>query len=208
MGCRSGVSIEWITWDIWRSTFLRNLLPGHWVLHHVRELAIFLHAHAKDDAFWQEWTIVHNPKLRAYEAIAFYYARAWFACDLHPLVEDQMANLSSEQRQWLDRFVSSSLEGMFTLNKDRIWLHWSLIKSYRARLGVLRKTFIPSHISSLNSPAVQFENRRPRKAASTHPYIRYMAYLISRCKSYSCLNLKTLIRGVQWWITCIQVATK
>jgi hypothetical protein len=187
---------------------LRNLLPGNWVLHHVRELAVFLHAHTKDDAFWQEWILAHNPSLRAYEAIAFYYARAWFACDLHPLVEEQVAKLSPEQRQWLDRFVGSSLEGMFILNKDRIWLHWSLIKSRRAKLGVLRQAFIPNHISGLNSPGVQFENRRPRKTASTHPYIRYMAYLMSRCKSYSYLNMKTLIRGVQWRIACIQVTTK
>src|ERR1700684_3378694 len=31
---------------------LRNILLGDWIVHHVRELAVFLHSHADDDGFW------------------------------------------------------------------------------------------------------------------------------------------------------------
>jgi hypothetical protein len=33
---------------------LRNLFLRAWIIHHVRELAVFLHNHADDDAFWHE----------------------------------------------------------------------------------------------------------------------------------------------------------
>ena len=34
---------------------LRNILAGDWVIHHVYELAKFLHNHAEDQEFWQCW---------------------------------------------------------------------------------------------------------------------------------------------------------
>ena len=40
---------------------LRNVLPNQWVIHHVRELAVFLHSHATDDAFWKDWSETHDP---------------------------------------------------------------------------------------------------------------------------------------------------
>ena len=62
---------------------LRNIFLPDWIVHHVRELAIFLDAHADNDAFWQSWCELHGPSLRSIEAIAFYYARDWFGCRLH-----------------------------------------------------------------------------------------------------------------------------
>jgi hypothetical protein len=178
---------------------LRNALPGDWVIHHVRELAVFLHSHANDDAFWKTWSETHDPSLRSSEAIAFYYARAWFGCDLHHQAEDEIANLSPEQQGWLNHFVGSSLEGMFHQNKDSVWLHLSFLKSARAKLTLLKQAFVPSHISSINSPAVKFEKRRSRGSNGTRqPYRQYLAYLASRCVFYSYLSLTTILRGLRW----------
>jgi len=175
-----------------------NLLARDWVLHHVRELANFLHSRANDDAFWKIWSDTHSPSLRSFEAIAFYYARAWFGCDLHQLAENEIASLSSMRQRWLHRFTGSTLESMFHQNKDSVWLHLSFLTSPGTKIALLKRVFVPSHISSINSPAVKFENRRSRTSNTTNPYKRYTTYLLSRIVSYTYLNVTTLLRGLRW----------
>ena len=113
---------------------LRNLFLGDWIVHHVRELAFFLHSRADDESFWQTWSQTHSPSLRSVEAIVFYYARAWFDCHLHPLAEHEIDILPSARRSWLRCFAGSALELMFEQNKDFLWLQLSLLSSGREKL--------------------------------------------------------------------------
>jgi len=177
---------------------LRNILLRDWVIHHVFELAFFLHTHANDDVFWITWHETHDASLRSLEAIAFYYARAWFDCDLHWQVETEIENFSTKQKQWLRRFSGSALEVMFHQNKDSIWLHMSLLKSSEAKRKLLKRFLIPATISSINTPGVEIQNRRPRLPGKLHPYLQYLGYLTLRFSSYSYVNLATVLRGFAW----------
>lgn len=177
---------------------LRNILLRDWVIHHVRELAFFLHTHANDDAFWTAWSETHDASLRSLEAIAFFYARAWFNCKLHQQVQKEVANISPAQQQWLQRFVGSAFEVMFHQNKDSVWLHLSLLKSSKAKRTLLKRFLVPSTISSVTTPGMGVQNRRPRLSGELHPSIQYLAYLAFRCTSYSSVNLTAVLRGLVW----------
>lgn len=177
---------------------LRNLFAREWVVHHVRELATFLHSHANDDAFWEAWSETHNSSLRQLEAIAFYHARAWFSCQLHQRVEKEIASLSTIRQSWLHRFAGSAIENMFYRNKDSFWLHVSFLQSPRAKLTLLKQLFMPSQILPINSPATNIDNRRSRRSNGTNPYKQYAAYLVSRSVSYIHLSVTTLLRGLRW----------
>lgn len=185
---------------------LRNILSRDWVVHHVRELALFLHSHSKDDLFWNTWNETHDPALRALEAIAFHHARAWFGCNLHQQAEDAIANLTDIQKRWLDCFAGSALEIMFRENKDSVWLHLTLLNSRSAKLALLKRSFLPARISSISSPAVRLKNRQPRDLNGAHPYRRYVAFLASRCAAYSYLSFVTILRGIGWRFSSLQLA--
>ena len=177
---------------------LRNILLRDWVVHHVRELAFFLHTHANDDAFWAAWRETHDASLRSLEAIAFYYARAWFNCNFHQQVEKEVANISPTQQQWLRRFVGSAFEVMFHQNKDSVWLHLSLLKSSKAKRTLFKRFFVPSTISSVTTPGMGVQNRQSRLSRKLHPYVQYCGYLAFRCTSYSYVNLTAVLRGLIW----------
>ena len=177
---------------------LRNILQRDWVIHHVRELAFFLHAHANDDAFWTTWSETHDASLRSLEAISFYYARAWFGCDLHRQVEEAISSLPPGQLEWLRRFTGSALEVMFHQNKDSVWLHLSLLKSSEAKRRLLKRFFIPTSVSSVTTLGMEIQNRRPRLPSKLHPYVQYLGYLAMRGTSYSYVNLTAVLRGLIW----------
>lgn len=178
---------------------LRNLLGGSWVLHHLRELAIFLHAHAKDDAFWQRWRSDHSDSLRRREAIAFSLAIAWFRCEAHDEVHTAIADMSPAVTTWLERFSGSSLEGMFRLNKDYIWLHAALLSSARDKGRVLKRALIPDHMPRRNSPAIGLKQRRRSRASTDHTYLQFISYLSARAASHLSLVPQTLYKGIGWW---------
>jgi len=176
---------------------LRNIFLRDWIIHHVRELAVFLHTHADDEPFWNAWRETHSPLLRSYEAIAFHYARTWFGCLMHPLPAHEIDSLPATRRSWLNCFSGSALELMFYPNKDSVWLHLSLISSREERWKLLTRTFIPARVGPIGFVPLQVRNRRlvqPRR----HPWQQYIAYMISRSATYGRTNLATLGRGLRW----------
>ncbi len=58
---------------------LRDLLLGDWIVHHVYELAYFLHKSAHDDDFWASWRQSYGERTRSLQAIAFVLAKTWFS---------------------------------------------------------------------------------------------------------------------------------
>lgn len=187
---------------------LRNILRGDWVIHLVRELAVFLHAHARDDSFWTEWTELHDSQLRSFEAFAFYYARAWFGCSLHPQVDEAISSLQPTQLHLLSRTSVTCLENIFRRNKDSIWLHMTLLSSVRNKRAMLARTFIPSSVSSINSPAVLTRNNRLIQPKSSSRWIQYLSYLIARSTSHLQADLTTLTRGLRWWCSKSQLPSQ
>lgn len=177
---------------------LRNLFLGDWIVHHVRELAYFLHSRADDESFWQTWSQTHSPSLRSVEAIAFYYARAWFDCRLHPLAAQEIDILPSARRSWLQRFAGSALELMFEQNKDFLWLQLSLLSSQREKLRILGRTLIPLHILPIDSPYIRMQNKRLLPPGESPLWRQYLSYLISRAATHCRVNMATLARGLHW----------
>ena len=179
---------------------LRNLFLHEWIVHHVYELATFLHSRANDDAFWQSWAESHPSSLRSLEAIAFYHAHAWFNCDLHPLAKNEIDSLPAAQLNWLVRFSNSGLDVMFRQNKDSLWLQLSLISSRRDRWEIFKETMLPHQIAPMNSPRVQVRNKRLLQSSANHPWPQYISYLVSRSTSHGRASLITLCRGLRWYI--------
>jgi len=180
---------------------LRNIFLNDWIVHHVLELANFLDAHAEDDAFWQSWCEIHGPSLRSVEAIAFYYARAWFGCRLHRQAAQEIANLPVTQQSWLQRFSGSSLEVMFRQNKDSVWLHLSFVSSRRDRRKILARCLIPPRIASVGSSSVNVRNKRLVTSNDSNPLRRYVRYLISRSAAHGRASFTTLTKGLGWRIS-------
>ena len=177
---------------------LRNLFLGEWIVHHVHELAVFLHHNADDEPFWKAWVEVHSPSTRSFAAIAFYCARAWFGCLLHPICAQEIEMLPAARRAWLQRFSGSPLEIMFEKNKDSVWLQLNFISSPKAKWKILRRTLIPRSIESIGSPAVQVRNKRLVQSGNRPLWQRYAAYLISRSATHARADLATLGRGLHW----------
>lgn len=179
---------------------LRNLLLSDWIIHHVYELAVFLHSQAEEDAFWSDRLVSHSPSLRSLEALACYHARAWFGCRLHSNVEQEIARLPASQLGWLERFSGSSLENMFHQNKDVLWLHLSLLSSREDKWKIFRRILIPPRIASPDSPIVRVRNKRSLQSTAG-PVRQYLAYLVSRSRTHSIATIATLYQGVVWWIS-------
>jgi hypothetical protein len=177
---------------------LRNLFLRDWIVHHVRELAVFLHSHADDDIFWRLWVETHSPSLRTFEAIAIYYARAWFGCRLHPLAALEIDRLSPTRRSWLERFSGSAIEDMFERNKDSLWLQLTFLSSTREKWKVFKRALVPGYILSINSPCIQLRNKRLLPSNGKGLWRQYVAYLISRSADYVRADCATLWRGLRW----------
>ena len=176
---------------------LRNILHRGRIIRQLRELAVFLHTRANDETFWQCWSTTHSLSLRSFQAIAFYYARAWFGCQLNPHVERAISSLAAARRSWLDRFSSSSLGDMFQDNKDNLWLHLTFLSLPIQRWKVIRQTLIPPRLP-YGSLAVQ----RLSRSDKDHPVRQYIAYLIPRTTSHLHANVSTLSHGLSWYLSC------
>ena len=177
---------------------LRNLFLGEWIVHHVRELALFLHSHSDDENFWQLWNQIHSPSLGPFAAIAFYLARAWFGCRLHPLVAFEIDRLPATRKSWLECFSGSVLKIMFERNQDAMWLQLTYLSSRSKRWRVIKRNLIPARIAPINSTSVQLRNKRLLPSVGRPLWQQYIAFLISRSAGYVRADSITLWRGLCW----------
>jgi hypothetical protein len=177
---------------------LRNILAGVWVVHHLYELASFLHDRAADEEFWQRWTKLHDDSLRSLEAIPFALAVSWFGCDIPPQVQAEFARFHPAIQSWLANFSASPLATMFIPNKDRVWLHMSLIDSPREKLALLWRALIPRRIPGAREPGTYNAFRRAQSRV-TQPQVKYLLYVLSRVIFHARMIPATLWRGLKWW---------
>ena len=177
---------------------LRNVLARDWIIHHVRELAVFLHNRADDESFWNTWEETHSPSLRSLAAIAFYYARAWFGCQLNPLAQRDIDRLPDACRSWLRHFSGSALKSMFYPNKDSVWLHLALLPTRGDKWAIFKWTFLPAGMGPIGYVPIQVRNRRLVPPRDRHPWLQYAAYLSTRSIAFGRISLATLGRGLRW----------
>jgi Uncharacterised nucleotidyltransferase len=124
---------------------LRHLLRGDLRPSHVYELAAFLHDRAGDEEFWARWTKLHPESLRRVEAVAFCLASRWFDCDLSAVALEEIKHLAPDTARWLNVSADAPLASLFRPNKDEIWLHWTLLDSWRDRRHILWRRLVPAH---------------------------------------------------------------
>jgi hypothetical protein len=185
---------------------LRNLLKGEWIAHDVYELAVFLHRHAEDTSFWATWRAHHDDSLRSMQSIAFCIAKAWFRCDTSPEVDAEIEHLSPAIQNWFQSFVYSPLEMMFYPNKDRVWLHLSLLNSLKEKRSILRKVLFPAKIPPLRTPAADFDEfGQPRKDWPTQAHMKYFFFFVSRSVHHTRVLPSALWRGFRWWASQRQI---
>ena len=180
---------------------LRDLLRGDWVLHHVYELAWFLHTHAEDEAMWQSWQVTHDDSLRSLQAISFYLARDWFHCRCAAPVDCEILAIAKPVREWLERFSGSTLSGMFRPNKDGVWLHLALAGSPLDKCRVLANTLAPFRLPAIGAPGQDAtKTRQRRRWWPSQRYAKYFAHILFRAGFHLYTLPQTLWQGLCWWL--------
>ena len=181
---------------------LRDLLSGEWIVHHVYELAYFLHARAHDDDFWISWRQMHSEQMRSLQTIVFVLAEKWFRCELSPQLEQHIRELSPAVCHWLLHFSASPLEWMFTPNHDSVWLHASLVDSFSAKVRIVRHKLLPNRIPPLR--AAKFASSKRRRMAKNTVQsleLRYVAHVADRLHHFAHVLFRGIWRGGRWWLS-------
>lgn len=167
---------------------LKHVLQGSTRAFHVYELASFLEKHAADDEFWADWLGLHSPPLRRLQAVVFALAEAWFGCGLAPVAREEIARLPAGARAWFAEFAASPAVQPFRPNKDELWLHLSLLDSWRDRMSVARRRLLPGN---LPPPS------RATESKSRHAV--YAAWFASRLRHHVISLATTVTSGWRWW---------
>lgn len=186
---------------------VRGVLSGDWVIHHVHELAAFLHHHTRNVEFWSHWHETHSANLRRMEAVAFCLARKWFSCTLPEVVHLEIDRLPPGQKRWLDRYGGAPLEAMFRHNKDGRLLQLLLTRSNTSRQTVLRKVMVPALMPGPEAPGVRIRYRRPWPGVSSNRFVQYGRYLVRTALANAAANLSLFLHGLSLWISTRAMST-
>jgi hypothetical protein len=169
--------VGYLALHILRSIFVGRESP----VHHVRELATFLHNRADDALFWGEWSMLHSRRLRSMEAIAFSLAHAWFSCDLPAAAKAQIDSLSPRVQAWIETCGSVPLENTFRRTRDGKSLQFLLAETHEARWKIARTALSPGVISGPAKVATYgIHPTTPAEPNLILSYLKYPAYILSR----------------------------
>jgi len=184
---------------------LRNLITSSATVHQTYELGRFLDMHSGDREFWTQWKEWHDDSLRQVEATFFSLAREWFHCRMAEEVEQEIHRLPSGVQRWLEEYAYSPIRSILVSNKDALWLHLSLVESWRDQWSIFRQRLLGARMP----PVAAFEENasesdRARRAPSNpgsrlRKHARHFAYVASRAAYHMRTFPSTLIRGLRWW---------
>jgi hypothetical protein len=180
---------------------LRGVLSGDWVVHHVLELATFLHNRTRDVEFWSQWHEMHSANLRGLQALAFGLAHNWFSCALPDVVRVEVNRLPAGQQRWLKKLGGAPLEVMFRHNKDGRLLQLLLTSSRTSRKSVLRNAMIPSRVPGPNAPAVRIRYRRALPGLQRNSPVLYARFLIRTTLANIAADISFLLHGARLWVS-------
>jgi len=170
---------------------LHHLLFGGLIPYQVYELAMLIHTHADNEAFWEEWKSTHDASLRRMEAVSFRLASEWFSCRLPRAVDEEVAALSPAVQQWFGCYSDSPLRALVRPNKNALWLHLNLLESSRDKQAVFCATLMPVRVPPLKAVA--------RWSPPVFP--RFLRYAVSRVTHHVASVPGTLLEGLRWWGT-------
>ena len=177
---------------------VRHLLRGALQLHHVYEVAHFLHESAADETFWTEWRDTGQASCRLPEAIAFRLAREWFRCDLHPAANAVMEQLPQAVLRWFELFGNSPALIAGTPNKNELWLHCALLTSASECREIAWRKLMPVRRGSpsLNPHVPPGSLALPVRIKAG---IRQTGFMATRLIHHSVTLTRMLYSGLLWW---------
>jgi hypothetical protein len=179
---------------------LRDLLRGSIVTSQVYELAWFLHRNSHNQEVWGSWRVMHDRELRRLESVSFLLAKTWFHCDLSEAVETEIEHLPVGTRRWFEFHATSpSPMGWLRPNKDRAWLHSSLLESAAEKRKVVLDRLLPRVLPVDAAIASRVPNSSPMEESVSHRYSRYVTYLFARVTYHLWALPTTLWHGFCWW---------
>jgi putative nucleotidyltransferase-like protein len=177
---------------------LRHVLRGSARPFHIYEMAGFLDGHAADDSFWRAWRSLHTPGFRRLQAVMFRLAAEWFGCKLGAVAEQEVANLRAATRAWFQDFALSPASAIFYPQKDELWLHLSLLDSWRDRCAAARLRLLPLNVpgpvDAIHTPASEMTWRRRFRRRW-----RYAAHVASRLWRHAASLPHAARMGIRWW---------
>jgi MFS family permease len=176
---------------------LRHLLRGSLRLSHVYELGWFLHTHAGNASFWQEWQSLHGAGLRRLEAVAFRLAEEWFGCRLADVARQEVDRLPEAVAAWFPRYARSPIEALLGPNKHELWLHLSLLDAWPARRNVLRRRLLPSRLPG-PVDAVFVPERELTRRLRWRRRFRFLLHLGGRVLHHARVLPGVVWHGSQW----------
>jgi len=179
---------------------LRGVLAGDWLVHHLHELATFIHEHAEDQDFWQAWEGSQNSRSRNLEVISFALAEKCFSCILPEVVRARIDSLPAAQKGCIERFGGSALEVMFRRTKDGKLLQLLLMESWATRQAVVRRAIIPTVSNGPHSAGISIKNRRVQSTSNLSPYLAYSIHLGDRLLSNLYATSGFLAHGLRLWL--------
>ncbi len=180
---------------------LRDLLRGTGIVTaQVYELAWFLHRNSCNEEFWNSWAELHDGELRRLESVAFLLAMTWFHCDLPEAVEAEIARLPLGTLRWFESPATCpSPMGWLRPNKDRIWLHVSLLETTAERRKVVFDRLLPRILPVDAAIASKMPNSSSTEESVSYKYSRYIVYLLTRVTYHLWILPTTLWHGFCWW---------
>jgi hypothetical protein len=178
-------SLAYSALHVFRHLQIGALLPSH-----VYEIAYFLHHHGNDVDFWKQWRELHHASLRQIQATCFRLANHWFACALPEEAAAEIALLPKGVEQWFKQFADSPLRSVIRPNKDPLWLHFSLVNSWKDRVSLLRHGLFPGRTLGPGSAQTR----------SLRTLITFLIHLGSRFTYHTRILIPTLWHGIGWWL--------
>ncbi|HEY4361475.1 MAG TPA: nucleotidyltransferase family protein [Bryobacteraceae bacterium] len=159
---------------------LRHILRHDARPAHVHELACLLAIRVHDEAFWEAWRELYNPRLKALQTMAFRFAQEWFDGPWPEALEEEWRGVSRSVTAWFEQFAWSPAENISRPNKDTVWLHVALTDSLRDRVRVFIDRLLP--------PRMPHHDETP-----------YAARLGARLRYHAAAFAPALASGFRWW---------
>jgi MFS family permease len=172
---------------------LMHVLHGDLRLQRAWEIAHFIHTRADDEDFWRGWSQLHPPALRQLEVIVIALAADWFGCRYAALLEEEKEKLPHDVRLWMERYALSPVEGLFTPNKQELWLNLALLNARCDKIDVFVRRVFPVRVPAKNNSG-SADNVRRRLTRRLE-----LKFLVSRLSHHARTLVPTLAGGVKWW---------
>lgn len=170
--------------------FMMHLLHGDLRLQRSWEIGYFVHNRCEDSEFWLRWQTLYSPDVLRLQLISFALAHQWFGCALPNLVARQVEDLPDDVKLWLEKYGFSPISGLFTPNKDELWLNLLLVPSFRHKSRIFLRRLLPLQGISIPSTGTSGQSGLPDTG---------LQLIAARALHHARTLPVTCYRAIEWW---------